>query len=333
MAMRKRDDEGRFGLAGAFGVSIAIHVLLALLTLVVPIVTETAALEELEPESEITFSFVDRPDLEDDVNAQDTPPDGNEPLPDPVPPEPPPVEEAPPEETLAEDEPLEFPEEVAPEEPMEAPIEEPIEQPDTDPQPLEESGQPSDPSAARTQPNIDVNQALRDYGRRLSQRPPSPTPSNSDSPRNVIVPDFSQIPSTGFGMGNLTFESADYDWTDYGRQIYMAIWRAWHNRLWMSTDAFEKWSYESGESYLNNQTQVGFVIERNGQVTGIVQEGASGCLPLDESALDALAEVILPPLPVDFPRDREVVHARFIAIGEVRAMRQSLSRLKRAGMF
>jgi hypothetical protein len=134
-------------------------------------------------------------------------------------------------------------------------------------------------------------------------------------------------------VGNLVFESRDYDWSHYGRQIYMAIWRAWHNRLWLTTDDFEKWAHQTQSWLLNHQTQVRFVIERNGQVTGIVTESGSGCAPLDQSAIDALAEVILPPLPQDFPREGEVVHARFIAMGETRAMRPVLSRYKAMGLF
>jgi hypothetical protein len=75
------------------------------------------------------------------------------------------------------------------------------------------------------------------------------------------------------------------------------------------------------------------VIERNGQVTGITLEDGSGCEPLDASALDALAEVILPPLPDAFPRDRETVRGRFIAKGHVRQMRAHLSQLKALGLF
>ena len=48
---------------------------------------------------------------------------------------------------------------------------------------------------------------------------------------------------------------------------------------------------------------------------------------------DALREVILPPLPPEFPRDQETVHARFIADGDVRTMRRFLAQLKRAGYF
>ena len=50
-------------------------------------------------------------------------------------------------------------------------------------------------------------------------------------------------------------------------------------------------------------------------------------------AVDALAEAILPPLPTDFPRAAETVHARFQATGDVRTMGQYLAYLKRAGVF
>jgi hypothetical protein len=46
-----------------------------------------------------------------------------------------------------------------------------------------------------------------------------------------------------------------------------------------------------------------------------------------------LAEVTLPPLPPDFPRDREVVHARFIAVGHIMEMRRSLRWLRANGYF
>ena len=55
------------------------------------------------------------------------------------------------------------------------------------------------------------------------------------------------------------------------------------------------------------------MIEGDGEVTGITVEAVSGCPPLDDSAADALDEVILPRCPPTFPREREVVHARFIA--------------------
>ena len=55
--------------------------------------------------------------------------------------------------------------------------------------------------------------------------------------------------------------------------------------------------------------------------------------PLDASAADALREVVLPPLPADFPRGSETVHGRFIATGDIRTMRRTLEFLRRAGYF
>jgi len=65
----------------------------------------------------------------------------------------------------------------------------------------------------------------------------------------------------------------------------------------------------------------------------VAVEGQSGCLPLDDSAVDALREVVLPPLPQDFKRDKETVHGRFIAIGDIRQMRRTLEYYHATGMF
>ena len=149
----------------------------------------------------------------------------------------------------------------------------------------------------------------------------------------MFVPDPANLPPTGFGVGNLFFESRDYDWNEYARQIYWEIWRAWHNRLYDTTDEFEKWMHQTSNPFLNHQVLVRFVIEQDGDVTDIAVEAVSGCPPLDDSSVTALDEVILTPLPADFPRQREVVRALFIARGEVPALRPSLRRLKQAGVF
>jgi hypothetical protein len=181
----------------------------------------------------------------------------------------------------------------------------------------------------------DLDSAIQDFGRAVARARAAQTERDAEegTGQNVFVPEFSGFPPTGFGAGNLVFESRDYDWSDYARQIYVAIWRAWHNRLYQTTDEFERWSHERSEWRLEDQTQIRFVIEASGQVTGIEVEAPSDCPPLDASAVDALAEVILPPLPSDFPRDREVVHARFIARADVMAMRPGLRRLKAMGYF
>jgi len=183
--------------------------------------------------------------------------------------------------------------------------------------------------------SIDVARALRDWGRAVARARAASPPGSAGGGegRNVFVPDPANLPPTGFGVGNLTFESRDYDWTDYARQIYWEILRAWYNRLYDTTDEFEKWMHLTGNPFLNHQVLVRFVIERDGDVTGIQVEVVSGCPPLDDSARTALDEVILSPLPADFPRDREVVRGLFIARGPIPSMRPMLSQLKAAGQF
>jgi TonB family protein len=151
--------------------------------------------------------------------------------------------------------------------------------------------------------------------------------------RGLSIPDLPPLPDTGFGFGNLQFESRDFDWSDYARQIYVAIWRAWHHRLLLSVDAFEKWGYESRSFLIDHRSRVRFRIDANGQVADVALERPAGCPPLDESAVDALREVVLPPLPDDFPRASEIVHASFVAYGEIRAMRPTLRYLQSRGYF
>ena len=191
---------------------------------------------------------------------------------------------------------------------------------------------PPDPNEenARPRPPLDLGRAVRDFGETLEQAPRNARRGTGGT--STFVPEPGQFPTTGYGLGNLAFETRDFDWSDYGRQIYIAIWRAWHNRLYQTVDDFEKWAYGNGW-FLDHENRIRFVIERSGQVTGIVIEAESGCVPLDASATQALAEVILPPLPEEFPKQREVVHARFLAEGSIREMRPSLARLKRYGLF
>ena len=141
------------------------------------------------------------------------------------------------------------------------------------------------------------------------------------------------LPSTGFGVGNLEFEGRDYDWENYGRQIHGIIWRAWHNRLLITASVFERWASENRSWLLDHQNAVRFTILKTGQVVDVAIETPSGCYPLDDSATDALKEVVLPPLPPDFQRDSETVHARFIAEGEIRVMKSFLQQMKNAGYF
>ena len=327
-ALRDTEERQRFGLLWAFGLSILVHLLLVLLTMWFPVSSRSAELP-VDPDQSITFRFAQPIEPTTDNPLEDAPFTPFEPQSSP---EVPPIDEAEPEPPQEPVSLAEVPQEPAATEAIEEQsVAADFPEWSEGPTPHAVAADPPTPAP----PQLDLTQALRDFRRAMAQQPyaRSPLPPSEGVKRHVIAPDLSQIPYSGFGVGNLVFESRDYDWSDYGRQVYNAIWQAWHRRLWMTTDDFEKWAHRNSNWYLDHRTQVRFVIMRNGQVTGIVREVESGCEPLDASAIDALTEVILPPLPAAFPRDREIIHARFIATGQIRAMRRSLSALRAAGFF
>ncbi len=137
---------------------------------------------------------------------------------------------------------------------------------------------------------------------------------------------------TGFSP-NLSFETKDFNWSDYGMVIYWAIWRSWHNRLYLTLDNFERWSIENHSPSINGVTSVTFVIEKNGNISDITLLYSSSIEPLDVSAVDALKEAIIPPLPVNFSKKRERVTARFIAETDIASMKFQLARMKYYGQF
>jgi hypothetical protein len=179
----------------------------------------------------------------------------------------------------------------------------------------------------------DILGRLREFKRAVeAPRPSSPTgPSGGGKGTGGVT--MPALPPTGFGIGNLEFEGRDYDWESYGRQIHGIIWRAWHNRLLITSSVFERWAAENRNWMLDHRNGVRFTILKTGQVVDVAVETPSGCYPLDDSATDALREVVLPPLPSDFQRDTETVHARFVAEGEIRTMHAFLQQMKNAGFF
>lgn len=179
----------------------------------------------------------------------------------------------------------------------------------------------------------DLAGRLRDFRHAVEEpREENPKgPKGGGSGRGGVT--MPNLPATGYGVGNLEFEGRDYDWENYGRQIHTIIWKAWHNRLLITSNVFERWAAEHNIWLLDHRNRVRFTILKTGTVVDVAIETPSGCYPLDDSAADALREVVLPPLPDDFPHDREVVHAQFIAEGEIRGMGAYLQALKNAGIF
>jgi outer membrane biosynthesis protein TonB len=366
MYRAKRSEERNFPLLIAVAISVALHGLLLLISMFwLPF----SLMSEAKPkaaDSVLRFAFAPTEEAEDEARPQgDVPfetPEQQQPpqpvadfqpsgLPSLLPPSSPepPVPETDPAELVVPSEESDQPTDV--EEPIEEPVDEPVEeqveaeqQADTQVPPLPEDPQgiyrrePDDERAvdgsAGTE-QLDLGQAMREFSQAVARARAESPPSSAGggSNRNVFVPDFDAVPTTGFGVGNLVFESRDYDWTDYARSIYWEIWKAWHRRLYQTTYDFERWGHEMGNFDLNHQAGIRFVINADGDVTQISIEFPSGCPPLDASAADALDEVVLPPLPADFPRDQEVVHARFIAIGHIKAMQQTLRWLRYNGYF
>jgi hypothetical protein len=201
------------------------------------------------------------------------------------------------------------------------------------PTPTPGNPQPVEGGAAKTDQPKDILGRLREFKEAVeAPRPSTPKgPAGGGQGRGGIT--MPNLPATGFGVGNLEFEGRDYDWENYGRQIHGIIWRAWHNRLLITASVFERWASENRSWLLDHQNAVRFTILKTGQVVDVAIETPSGCYPLDDSATDALKEVVLPPLPPDFQRDAETVHARFIAQGEIRVMKSFLQQMKNAGYF
>jgi len=197
---------------------------------------------------------------------------------------------------------------------------------------LEQPSVPEPPAPGRPfGPSLD--ERISDFGRAVQKIRAAPSPQPMREPAKVFEPDWPSLPPTGQTLGNLTFESGDFDWEDYGRQIYWIIWRTWHNRLFSRVDDFEKWAQQNNIGMLNHINAVQFTIESNGEISSIVLETDSGMVPFDLSSTEALEEAVLPPLPDDFPRDRETVHAQFIGYGQIGSMRRSLQEFKRRGWF
>lgn len=333
----------------AVTISVVVHLLLLLILALLPEREDPPA---PEPELAVRFDLTPPPDLEPPAESDLFRPSNpveerptEEPvnpapsslgrlLPDPAPPSPR-VEPTPP---SPEVEPVEEPRDES-----EPPRDEPTEEADeaeraqADERGLDLPGEGADFRRGRGEPadeRLDLGRAIRNY--RPSPRPAAPTepPVQPGTQEGMELPDLDRLPVSGFGMDrNLMFESADYDWSDYARQIYMAIWRAWHSRLWQTTAAFERWAFENQRWDLQHQVLIQFTIQSNGEITDIFVVTESGCVPLDASATDAMSEVVLPALPDDFPRSRERVRGRFIASGDIRAMKRNLDWLKQAGWF
>jgi len=196
------------------------------------------------------------------------------------------------------------------------------------PQPTTGAPDPQSPSIPMDEPK-NLQSRLQDFRHALEvPRPPSPKGPKGGGLGlgGVTMP---ALPATPYGFGNLQFEhSNEYNWEDYGRSIYMVIWSEWHRQLLATSNLFERWSAEKRIALLDHQSRVRFTILRSGQVVDVAVETGSGCVPLDDSATNALKAVILPPLPEDYKGETETIHATFQAEGPIRGMGSYLEQVR-----
>ncbi len=334
ISFQRREEGGGFGVFG----SLAMHVLVVALLLVVGSRQKTNVETELKPpeRSPIPITFVNPlprpPKPPQDEIVSRTPPQAPrakplrmQPVPETVAALTSPTKDSPPKDAGRRDKNPAGGEQGGPR-PMPTPGAPPPNRNGADRQTVDEV-------ASNVDEPKDILGRLREFKRAVE----APRPSTPRGPEGggkgtggITMP---ALPSTGFGVGNLEFEGRDYDWESYGRQIHGIIWRAWHNRLLTTSSVFERWAAENRNWMLDHRNGVRFTILKTGQVVDVAIETPSGCYPLDDSATDALREVVLPPLPTDFQRDTETVHAQFVAEGEIRTMKAFLQQMKNAGFF
>ena len=100
-------------------------------------------------------------------------------------------------------------------------------------------------------------------------------------------------------FGGLSFDTKDFDWADYARRLIEIIRHNWRIPL----------AVQHGES---GKCAFRFTIERDGRISRIDPVYSSGKAPLDNAANQALqASNPVPPLPANFPGERENVTIHF----------------------
>ena len=120
--------------------------------------------------------------------------------------------------------------------------------------------------------SFDLGKAMRDFRDAVGSGRATEPVDRGRGQGTYVPPDLSGLPTTGYGLGNFEYESKDYEWDDYHRHIYMAIWRAWHNRLLATAGDFELWSHRNRVWMLEHTSRIRFTILRDGDLTGIAVE-------------------------------------------------------------
>ncbi len=158
--------------------------------------------------------------------------------------------------------------------------------------------EPEAPAAGATPPT----RGLPPLPRRLPERPVPTRPNRPPGPGRA--PDFDAEIDGGM-FGSLRFDSKDYDWSDYSTKVYFAIYRAWLRELYGRVRRFERDQKLRNLPTLDGEVKIHFVLHRDGSVSDVQVISPSVLPALDDASAAALVRAVLPPLPADFPRDRE----------------------------
>jgi hypothetical protein len=98
-------------------------------------------------------------------------------------------------------------------------------------------------------------------------------------------------------FGTMSFDTKNYPWGDYARQVYVRLYNAVKERL---PPAFRL--------HLRGYSCDYFVIERDGTISQVLPTKRSEHPPYNQVPYDSIRAVSpLPPLPRDFPKEREGV--------------------------
>jgi len=101
----------------------------------------------------------------------------------------------------------------------------------------------------------------------------------------------------GGNYGTLSFDTQGFEWGDYARQLYLIIKKNWYDRIPLAA-----YYGQRGKVFIR------FVIEKDGSITDLAVIRSSEIAPFDRAAENAIrASNPLPPLPPDFPKEREGV--------------------------
>lgn len=154
---------------------------------------------------------------------------------------------------------------------------------------------------------------------------PADTAPDPGAGRSTVWNFDNPNPSFPVKIGTLSFDSKGADFGPWLAEFHSRVlneWNrnltAWHERVWqdmlgarVASDS-EIWNrYARIMNRTRGVTGVDFLVTREGSVVNLQMIHPSGALELDRSVQKTLRNVLLPPLPDDYPDDTLLIRAGF----------------------